>query len=168
MKRYVTSSSLAMGVAMALTLQSCVTAQQNNPSPAVSPAAEASASPAVDPSSPTEPTWAETAVIFTCANGETFSAEFSNEQAIVALGDRELTLPQVVSASGARYSDGETTLHTKGNEAFVEAAGQIILEDCVAETTESSHSEAIPVSFEINQFTADFEDVFGCETIAKH
>lgn len=43
----------------------------------------------------------------------------------------QLTLPHVVSASGARYSDGKYTFWSKGNTAFVERNEQIIIDNCV-------------------------------------
>ena len=42
------------------------------------------------------------------------------------------TLKQAVSGSGARYTDGALTLVSKGDEAFVEKAGEIVLRDCNA------------------------------------
>ena len=42
-------------------------------------------------------------------------------------------LPQVISASGARYSDGATTLWNKGNTVFIMKGEEITVQDCVAE-----------------------------------
>jgi membrane-bound inhibitor of C-type lysozyme len=56
------------------------------------------------------PTW-EKHVIFYCPQGETIEATFRNETVAVILPDgTKAILPQVISASGARYSDGSTTL----------------------------------------------------------
>jgi membrane-bound inhibitor of C-type lysozyme len=44
---------------------------------------------------------------------------------------KKLTLPQVRSASGAKYSDGRTTLWTKGEGAFVEISGKIAFNNCI-------------------------------------
>lgn len=44
-------------------------------------------------------------------------------------------LTQEFSGSGARYTDGALTLDTKGDEAFVEKAGEIVLKDCTAKPT---------------------------------
>ncbi len=41
-------------------------------------------------------------------------------------------LKQDISGSGVRYSDGSLALLTKGDEAFVEKAGEIVLRDCKA------------------------------------
>lgn len=44
-------------------------------------------------------------------------------------------LKQEFAGSGARYTDGTLTLDTKGDEAFVEKAGEIVLKDCSAKST---------------------------------
>ena len=43
-------------------------------------------------------------------------------------------LNQDVSGSGAQYTDGTLTLVTKGDEAFVEKTGEVVLKDCNAKT----------------------------------
>ena len=45
---------------------------------------------------------------------------------------KSFPLKQDVSGSGARYTDGTLTLVTKGDEAFVEKAGEVVLKDCNA------------------------------------
>ncbi len=45
---------------------------------------------------------------------------------------RSFLLKREVSGAAARYTDGRLTLNTKGDEAFVEKAGQIVLKDCNA------------------------------------
>ncbi len=52
-------------------------------------------------------------------------------QVSMILDGRQLTLPAVVSASGARYSDGHYTFWSKGNNAFIEREGKIIINDCI-------------------------------------
>lgn len=52
-----------------------------------------------------------------------FIAKFSGKRVELATPGRNLTLPQVISGSGARYSDGDTTLWNKGNEAMFEMNG---------------------------------------------
>lgn len=42
-------------------------------------------------------------------------------------------LKQEFAGSGARYTDGVLTLDTKGDEAFVEKADEIVLKDCNAQ-----------------------------------
>lgn len=53
------------------------------------------------------------------------------DQVSFIMDGNQLTLPQVVSASGARYSDGKYTFWSKGNTAFIERNDQIIINDCV-------------------------------------
>lgn len=42
-------------------------------------------------------------------------------------------LKQDISGSGARYTDGTLSLSSKGDEAFVEKAGEMVLRDCNAQ-----------------------------------
>lgn len=71
---------------------------------------------------------------YRCNGGRTFEATFLRNSARVRLErNRTITLPQVRSASGARYSDGRTTLSTKGNEAFIEVNNRRVFEQCVTQ-----------------------------------
>jgi putative lipoprotein len=72
---------------------------------------------------------------FVCPDGTQIEAAFDNAAGTVtiSLADDTLTLPQVESASGARYSDGTTTFWNKGDEALVEVDGQIVHQNCVTE-----------------------------------
>jgi membrane-bound inhibitor of C-type lysozyme len=76
-----------------------------------------------------------TMATFQCPDGETVEAEFTGtDEVVVLLPDREaMTLPRVESASGARYSDGTTTLWNKGDEVMVEVDGETVLSECVAQ-----------------------------------
>ncbi|MCB0228391.1 MAG: MliC family protein [Anaerolineae bacterium] len=47
--------------------------------------------------------------------------------------DGTVTLPQTISADGARYSDGTTTIWNKGNTLMVQVNDETILQDCVAQ-----------------------------------
>ena len=49
--------------------------------------------------------------------------------------NRVLRLPPVPAASGARYSDGRYTLHTKGGEAGLERGGELLLAGCRSKST---------------------------------
>lgn len=60
---------------------------------------------------------------YECEGGKTFEAEYLSEQVRLTLAGQEITLPQVRSASGTRYSDGQTALFTKGSDAFIEVDG---------------------------------------------
>lgn len=51
----------------------------------------------------------------------------------VTLPDGTVALPQVESASGARYGDGTTTFWNKGNEALVEVNGETVYENCISQ-----------------------------------
>jgi len=63
------------------------------------------------------------AYTYTCSETFRFTARFEAEAAVLTLPDRELRLPQVVSGSGARYSDGKTTFWIKGDSASLEIDG---------------------------------------------
>jgi membrane-bound inhibitor of C-type lysozyme len=73
-------------------------------------------------------------VIYECSDGSSFSVRYLAESADLMLNGRNLTLPQVRSGSGIRYSDGDTILSSKGNEASVEMNGTIIYQNCLAQT----------------------------------
>ncbi|MEB3359444.1 MAG: MliC family protein [Synechococcales bacterium] len=82
-------------------------------------------------------------ITYQCKDGATFDARFSEVEAIADLPDQpNLALPSVESASGAKYSDGTTTLWTKGEEAFVEVNGDMVLVDCVAVSPDAAASVA--------------------------
>ncbi len=82
---------------------------------------------------------------YQCEDGKTFEAEYLIEQAQLTLAGRKLTLPQVRSASGTRYSDGQTTLFTKGTEAFIEENGTRTYSACVGQLAASQPNSAQPV-----------------------
>jgi membrane-bound inhibitor of C-type lysozyme len=76
---------------------------------------------------------------FTCDAGRTIAAEFvQSPQPLVrlALSDgRALTLPQAISASGARYAsaDDRIVFWNKSDTAFVEEGGKPTFTGCVVE-----------------------------------
>lgn len=43
----------------------------------------------------------------------------------------QLHLPQVVAASGTKYSDGRYTFWSKGDAALVQRGDDVIIDDCV-------------------------------------
>ena len=53
------------------------------------------------------------------------TATFHDDRVVIELPERALTLPQVVSGSGARYSNGVVTFWNKGREATFEMTGRI-------------------------------------------
>lgn len=72
---------------------------------------------------------------YSCPSGESFQLLVHKggpkdlHAVLLIAGKPPLVLPQVVSASGARYSDGFTSLSTKGNEAMLES-GAMNLKNC--------------------------------------
>lgn len=48
----------------------------------------------------------------------------------VMLPERQFRLDRVPAASGARYSNGRTSLHTRGDEAFLEEDGKQLYSGC--------------------------------------
>lgn len=84
-------------------------------------------------------------VTYQCEDDVSFTARLSDEDAIADLPEQPgVVLPRVTSASGAKYSDGTTTLWDKGGEAFVEVEGAMLLADC--QTTELVKTSASPTS----------------------
>jgi membrane-bound inhibitor of C-type lysozyme len=83
-------------------------------------------------------------VTYQCADNASFEARYQPQSVDLVLEGSEVTLPQVRSASGARYSNGETTLFTKGNEAFLERNGTTIYESCVAQGVSSQQTNQQP------------------------
>jgi putative lipoprotein len=57
--------------------------------------------------------------------GLKFDVEFVDDAAVLYLPSGPLKLPQVISGSGARYSDGETTFWIKGDDAYMEINGSV-------------------------------------------
>jgi putative lipoprotein len=60
---------------------------------------------------------------YTCDDGARFAVAFSTEndgrpQASLRFAGREITLPQVIAASGASYRSGDVALHTKEEKAL--------------------------------------------------
>ena len=59
-------------------------------------------------------------------SGLVFEVRFIEGAAILYLPDGPLTLPQGISASGARYTDGSTTFWNKGDDAHLEINGSVV------------------------------------------
>lgn len=72
---------------------------------------------------------------FLCPDGTSIDTVFDNaaDTVTVTLPDGVVTLPHVVSASGARYSDGTTTFWNKGDEATIEISGETVYKGCIAQ-----------------------------------
>lgn len=67
-------------------------------------------------------------VTFTCDDGSAITATFDNvptpATVLLARGDETFTLPQAISADGARYVGDDITFWNKGRDAMVEWQGQ--------------------------------------------
>jgi len=70
--------------------------------------------------------------VYQCEGGQSFTVEFVDNAkfALFTLNGMTLKLPQAISGSGARYSDGHTTLWIKGDGAFVMEGDKITIKDC--------------------------------------
>lgn len=85
-------------------------------------AKEAPAPPAEESSAP---------VPYRCAGGVELRALYREDTVAVTLPDGHLvTLPHVVSGSGARYSNDTLTWWTKGDSGFVMAGDSVTIRDC--------------------------------------
>jgi len=84
------------------------------------------------PATALKPGTASEPLVFQCAGGQSFIVEFDRkgENILFKMDNLSIKLPQVPSGSGAKYSDGRTTVWMKGEEAFVVVDGNIILRDC--------------------------------------
>lgn len=95
-----------------------------------------------------------TSRVFTyqCVDNNSFAARYRPQSVELMLeGMLMITLSQIPSASGAFYSDVETTLFTKGNAAFLERNGTTVYANCLAETAvneTSQRSLTIPARIE--------------------
>ena len=94
--------------------------RSQSPEPDSSQPAAAAPAPAPDQPSPAAST---INARFTC-DELTVSVAFEPSRVVLSLPGRTITLPQAVSASGARYSDGATTFWNKGREATFEFDGR--------------------------------------------
>ncbi|PSB61352.1 hypothetical protein C7B61_16065 [filamentous cyanobacterium CCP1] len=81
-------------------------------------------------------------ITFVCDDDMTFQAEFTPEQAELTLEDATLILEQIPAASGAQYSDGQTLLATRGDAAFIEVDGEMLYENCLAQTDAAEAEES--------------------------
>jgi membrane-bound inhibitor of C-type lysozyme len=78
------------------------------------------------------PRWPADATVYKCDANKELVVRYidGGKSAMVMLPERDFRLDQVATASGGRYSNGRTTLHTKGPEAFLEEAGQTLFANC--------------------------------------
>lgn len=82
--------------------------------------------------------------VFTCDGGKSINATFMNASSatttgnsvMLALSDgRQMTLPQAISADGARYANADESFvfWNKGNGAFVQESGSTTYNNCVTQ-----------------------------------
>jgi len=71
-------------------------------------------------------------ITYKCDEGRSFAVEFYEKVDIVFLTvpGKTFSLHRMPSASGVRYSDGNTTLWIKGGSAFVETNGRTEFNNC--------------------------------------
>jgi membrane-bound inhibitor of C-type lysozyme len=71
-------------------------------------------------------------VTYACEEGKSFVVELyeSADIAFLTIAGKRFYLHRVPSESGTRYSDGNTTLWIKGQNAFVEIGGQSEFKNC--------------------------------------
>jgi membrane-bound inhibitor of C-type lysozyme len=70
--------------------------------------------------------------IYQCDAGRQLVVRYLDgaKSVMVMYPEREFRLDQVPAASGARYSNARTTLHSSGDEAFVEEDGKTVFANC--------------------------------------
>jgi membrane-bound inhibitor of C-type lysozyme/uncharacterized membrane protein len=66
---------------------------------------------------------AESTAVYLCDGDYRFVARYGDRHAWLFLPSETIRLGQVVAASGARYSNGETTLWSRGDEAMLDVGG---------------------------------------------
>jgi membrane-bound inhibitor of C-type lysozyme len=102
---------------------------------------EKPAAPASTGASATSTSSLNNQVGYSCLNGKTINADYTDNNVALALSDgRTLSLPQVMSGSGIRYEQSSgpghlTTFESEGNNAFLTEDGTITYNNCVAGTT---------------------------------
>ena len=71
-------------------------------------------------------------IIYTCGDGKSFTVElYENvDIAFLTMPGKRFYLHRVSSASGTKYSDGNTTLWIKGQAASVDIDGQAEFKNC--------------------------------------
>ena len=89
---------------------------------------------------------------YICDDGSRFEVAFSADsdgrpQASLRLAGRDITLPQVVAASGASYRSGDVALHTKEEKALF-SDGKSRLRSCIlADSAAATAQPAAPSAF---------------------
>jgi membrane-bound inhibitor of C-type lysozyme len=70
---------------------------------------------------------------YVCEDGKTFTVGFQGDgsSVTVAHDGGQVTLPQTVGGTDAKYSDGRTTLYLERPLALLEVSGQVYARGCV-------------------------------------
>jgi len=78
------------------------------------------------------PRYPPDATVYKCDAGKELVVRYidGGKSALVIYPERDFRLDQVPAASGVRYTNGRTTLHTKGESATLEEGGQILFGEC--------------------------------------
>jgi len=126
-RSFAAAAAAAFAIAALLTLAGCNRAADE---PAAMPAQPGAAEPfesaaAAAPAEVAPPEGVLRAYVWDCGGGLTLRMKnlYSEDAITLDLQEGPRTLPQVVSASGARYSDGSLTFWTKGDTATFERPG---------------------------------------------
>lgn len=93
----------------------------------------------------TSPVTQNIQAVFTCDGGKSVNATFMNESnstttgnsVLLSLSDgRQMTLPQAISADGARYANADESVvfWNKGNGAFIQENGTTTFDNCLTQT----------------------------------
>lgn len=92
-------------------------------------------------------------VRFVCSDSRHIIASFYVDKVELTLSDRRyMSLPQVVSGSGARYANEDDTFvfWNKGDTAFVEEFGGMTFKDCIIQKEIQTENNTATTSVKIN------------------
>lgn len=87
-----------------------------------------------------EPITEKEVFLFNCDDEKFVFASFSERAVSLELSDgREMTLPQTISASGARYADEEENFifWNKGDTAFIDERGEFTFQNCLLNNSDN-------------------------------
>lgn len=72
------------------------------------------------------------ATAYLCDGGKRLAVRYGEggKSAMIIFPEREFRLDQVEAASGARYSNGRTTLHSQGEGVRLEEGGTVSYDNC--------------------------------------
>jgi membrane-bound inhibitor of C-type lysozyme len=72
-------------------------------------------------------------VVFACPDNLKIRATFYKDKVIIDYRNKNIELPQSLSASGARYEKDNLVFWNKGDMAFVQENGITTIDNCVVE-----------------------------------